>query len=408
MKLSVYSLIMFLNSYLTGIVTPVLTLALMDKGASISNISIILGLYALTVILLELPSGMMADIFGRKKVFVLSLLVFTISFSLLLISKGFIVLCIVMILYGLGRALASGSFDALFIDYYIDTFGKDKLNNITTRLSVLEALGLSAGALSGGFYPEVSSKYLSSSLGLYDLNILVRIVLTLALLIISAVFIVDTVNRDNENPLSIKDHIKISSDFVFKNSTLLYIFISVFSTGFFLSALETYWQPHFITFLPDESSSSRLLGLMAFLYLGAAMAGSILSNKTIKKNKFNLRKMYLLMRACIAFLLILTALQTNIPSFIALYASIYLVFGMATIPEGVILNSETPNKIRASVLSVNSFTMQMGGLFGSFLYTILINYISIPAIWMLAAFMILITLAIIGRKFIRTEKRDTP
>ncbi len=401
LKLTIYSIIMFLNSYLTGVLTPVLSLALIDKGASLSNLSIILGLYALSVILLELPSGIMADVFGRKKTFILSLAAFTVSFLLFLISKGLISLCIVMMLYGLGRALGSGSFDALFIDYYIDNFGKDKLHNITTRLSVLEALGLSTGALSGGALPEISIKLLPA-IGTYDLNIIVRIVLTIAVIIISVLFISEKKQQDVKEHISIKKHVKNSWDFVFKNITILCIFLSVFSTGFFLSALETYWQPHFITLLPDESST-RLLGLMAFLYLGAAMLGSIISNKTIKKYKFNLRKMYLIMRGSIALLLILTALQTNVPVFIAFYASIYLMFGMASIPEGVILNSETPNEIRASVLSVNSFTMQIGGLSGSLLYSILIRFISIPSIWIIAASIILITIAIIAKKFIQAE-----
>lgn len=405
MKIKIYSLIMFLNSYLAGLLTPILSLTLIDKGASLSNLSVILGIYALSVILLELPTGIMADVFGRKKTFILSLIIFTLSFSLLLIGRGFIILCIVMMLYGLAKALASGSFDALFIDYYIDNFGKDKLHNITTRLSVLEALGLSAGALSGGFFPELSVK-LFPSIGTYDLNIFVRIILTIAVIFLSVLFISDmsdAVKIEKKQRISIKQHIKNSSAFVFKNTTVSCIFISVFSTGFFLSALETYWQPHFITFLPD-GNSIRLLGLMAFLYLGAAMAGSIISNNTIKKYKFNLRKMYLVMRGFIALLLILTALQTNIPLFIAFYASIYLMFGIATIPEGVILNSETPNEIRASVLSVKSFTMQIGGLSGSFLYSILIKFISIPAIWMLAALIILLTVAIIAKKFIEIEE----
>ncbi len=405
MKIKIYSLIMFLNSYLAGLLTPILSLTLIDKGASLSNLSVILGIYALSVILLELPTGIMADVFGRKKTFILSLIIFTLSFSLLLIGRGFIILCIVMMLYGLAKALASGSFDALFIDYYIDNFGKDKLHNITTRLSVLEALGLSAGALSGGFFPELSVK-LFPSIGTYDLNIFVRIILTIAVIFLSVLFISDisdAVKIEKKQRISIKQHIKNSSAFVFKNTTVSCIFISVFSTGFFLSALETYWQPHFITFLPD-GNSIRLLGLMAFLYLGAAMAGSIISNNTIKKYKFNLRKMYLVMRGFIALLLILTALQTNIPLFIAFYASIYLMFGIATIPEGVILNSETPNEIRASVLSVKSFTMQIGGLSGSFLYSILIKFISIPAIWMLAALIILLTVAIIAKKFIEVEE----
>ena len=402
MKLQIYSLIMFLNSYLTGLLTPVLSLALIEKGASLSNLSIILGIYALSVILLELPSGIMADVFGRKKTYLLSLVSFTLSFSLLLTSRGFIVLCVVMTLYGFGRALGSGSFDALFIDYYIDNYGKDKLHNITTRLSVLEALGLSAGALSGGFFPEISLE-LFPAIGIYDLNIIIRIILTALVIVLSVLFISENVRHDNKELVSIKQHIKNSSNFVFKNVTILCIFLSVFSTGFFLSALETYWQPHFITFLPDESST-RLLGLMAFLYLGAAVLGSILSNKTIKKYKFNLRKMYLLMRAAIAFLLILTALQTNIPVFIAFYASIYLVFGMANIHEGVILNHETPNEIRASVLSVKSFTLQIGGLSGSLLYSILIRFMSIPVIWMVAAFIVLFSTALTARKLIKAEE----
>lgn len=404
MKIQIYSLIMFLTSYLTGLLAPILTLALIDKGASLNNLSIILGLYALSVILLELPSGMMADIYGRKKTFVLSLIVFTISFSLLLLGRGFIVLCIVMMFYGLARALASGSFDALFIDYYIDNYGKDKLHNITTRLSILEAMGLSAGALSGGFFPELS--LIIPSIGTYDLNIIIRIVLTLAVAILSVVFIEEKANTEKKQRVSIKQHVNNSSAFVFKNNTVLCIFLSVFSTGFFLSALETYWQPHFITFFPDESSTI-FLGLMAFLYLGAAMIGSIISNNSIKKYKLNLRKMYLIMRALIALLLILTALQTNIPIFIAFYASIYLVFGMAIVPEGVILNWETPSEIRASVLSVKSFTMQVGGLTGSFLYSILIRFISIPSIWMLVAVVVLITVAIIARNFTKAESIKT-
>lgn len=402
MKLQIYSLIMFLNSYLTGLLTPVLSLALIEKGASLSNLSIILGLYALSVILLELPSGIMADVFGRKKTYLLSLVSFALSFSLLFAGRGFFVLCIVMVLYGLGRALGSGSFDALFIDYYIDNYGKQKLHNITTRLSVLEALGLSSGALSGGFFPEISHKLLPS-IGTYDLNILVRIILTFVVILLAVFSISENVHKDNKELISIKQHIKNSSSFIFKNATINCIFLSVFSTGFFLSALETYWQPHFITLLTDDSST-RLLGLMAFLYLGAAMLGSILSNKTIRKYKFNLRKMYLLMRGAIAILLILTALQTNVPMFIAFYSSIYLVFGVANIPEGVILNHETPNEIRASVLSVKSLTMQIGGLSGSLLYSILIRFMSIPAIWIIAALLVLLTISLMARKLIRAEE----
>jgi len=398
MKIKVYSLILFLNSYLSGLLVPVLSLLLLDKGASLSNLSIILGLYAFTVIILELPTGIIADVFGRKKSFCLSVIVSILSLITLLFGRGIIFLCFGMILYGFSRALASGSFDAMFIDYYIDNYGKDKLHNITTRLSVLEALGMSAGALSGGFFPEISNTYFLF-LGTYDLNLIVRIVLAVTVAILSFAFIQETGNYEKEERITLKQHIKNSSIIVTKSSTVICIFISVFSTGFFLSSLETYWQPHFITLLPGNDSMG-LLGLMAFLYFAAATLGSIGSNKIFKEYKFDPPKMYVILRTMLAISLIFTALQTNVPVFIALYSSIYLLFGMASIPEGVILNSEIPNEIRASVLSVNSLIMQIGGLTGSLLYSILINYISIPKIWMIAASVVLVTVAIIAKKLL--------
>lgn len=398
MKIKVYSLILFLNSYLSGLLVPVLSLLLLDKGASLSNLSIILGLYAFTVIILELPTGIIADVFGRKKSFCLSVIVSILSLITLLFGRGIIFLCFGMMLYGFSRALASGSFDAMFIDYYIDNYGKDKLHNITTRLSVLEALGMSAGALSGGFFPEISNTYFLF-LGTYDLNLIVRIVLAVTVAILSFAFIQETGNYEKEERITLKQHIKNSSIIVNKSSTVICIFISVFSTGFFLSSLETYWQPHFITLLPGNDSMG-LLGLMAFLYFAAATLGSIGSNKIFKEYKFDPKKMYVILRTMLAISLIFTALQTNVPVFIALYSSIYLLFGMASIPEGVILNSEIPNEIRASVLSVNSLIMQIGGLTGSLLYSILINYISIPKIWMIAASVVLVTVAIIAKKLL--------
>jgi predicted MFS family arabinose efflux permease len=79
---------------------------------------------------------------------------------------------------------------------------------------------------------------------------------------------------------------------------------------------------------------------------------------------------------------------------------------MANVPENVILNSEIPSKIRASALSVNSLILQLGGLTGSLINSFIINYISIPALWMIAAGVILITVLIISKHFIFSRNRE--
>lgn len=398
MKLKIYSVLYFLNFYLSGLLIPVLSLLLIEKGATLSNLSIILGLYAFTVVLLELPTGIMADLFGRKKTFCLSLVISTIGFIIILFGKGFAFMCLGIMFYGISKALASGSFDALFIDYYIEHNGKDHLHNITSRLSVLEALGLSAGAVSGGFFPKIAAQYFPA-LGVYDLNLILRIVLSLIVSVMAMIYIEEAKKPENKERISIKQHVKNSSSLVMKNTTVICIFISVFATGFFLSSLETYWQPHFISLLPGDNMMG-LLGVMAFLYLAAATLGSIVSNKLIKKYKLNSKKMYLFLRLLMSVFLFTTSLQTKVYPFIGFYSIIYLMFGMATVPEGAILNGEVPSEIRASVLSVYSFIFQIGGLTGSLLYSIIINYVSIPSIWAIAACIIFVTVLITAKRFL--------
>ncbi len=398
MRVRLYSFILLLNSYITGLLVPVLSLLLIDKGATLSRLSILIGIYSFSVIVLELPTGIMADIIGRKKTFCLSLIVSLIFSAVVLLGNGLVILYIGMLIYGLNRAISSGSFEALFIDSYINEFGKDRLHVVTTRINVIDALGLSAGALTGGYLPEISGKYFSST-GMYDLNLIVRIILTFIVLIFAMVFIKETVASENKKQVSLLEHIK-SSNIVIKNKNIICIFISVFSTGFLFSSLETYWQPHFISLMPDNSAMF-LLGVMAFMYFAAAMAGNIIYGRIFSKH--NTKKMYLLLRSILAAVLIITALQTNMVLFMVFYTLIYLFFGMANIPEGVILNRETPNEFRASVLSLNSLILQIGVLFGSFINSIIINYSTIPGLWFMASGVIITTILIIYKKLMPAQ-----
>lgn len=404
MRIKMYSFIYFLNAYISGLIVPVLSLLLLEKGATLSSISVIIGIFSFTVIVFELPTGIMADIIGRKKTFVLSLVLSLIFSIVFLLGHGLIMLCIGIFIYGLNRAVSSGSFEALFIDSYINEFGKDRLHAVTTRLNVLDALGLSAGALTGGALPEISKKYFILT-GAYDLNLIVRLTLTVLIALLAVMFIKEAGANEVKERITLKQHIKNSSNVVIKSKNIICIFISVFSTGFFFSSLETYWQPHFISLMPDDSTMV-MLGVMAFLYLGAAMAGNIVSSKLL--SKYNPNKAYLVLRIFLVVTLIITALQTNMIAFIIFYSLIYLVFGMANIPESVILNSEIPNEARASILSVNSLILQIGMLVGSFVNSLIIDYSTIPILWFIAAGVIMVSILTIYKKLTFEHSKNEP
>lgn len=406
MRVGLYSFIILLNSLSQGILVPVFSLMLIEKGATLSELSILIGIYSFTVIVLELPTGIMADLIGRKKTFCLSLLVAMVFSVIFLFSRSMVTLVIGMLFYGINRAISSGSFEALFIDSYIDEYGKDRLHEVSTRINVCDALGLSAGSLLGGYLPKLSEFHFSS-LGTYDLSLIVRFLVTLVCLTLALTFIKETIGKESRKQVTLAGHVKSSAALVVGNKSILAIFISVFATGFLFSSIETFWQPHFIDLMPDDSYLF-LLGVMAFIYFAAAMAGSILYSRIFSKR--NTKRMYLLLRCSLAAILILAASQTNMFTFMVFYSLIYLFFGLATIPESVLLNNEIPNEVRASILSLNSLIIQMGALFGSFLNSVIIHRSTIPSLWYIAAAVMLITVLIVylmnrnkGQEELQTE-----
>ncbi len=217
------------------------------------------------------------------------------------------------------------------------------------------------------------------------------------------VYIKETVSYENKKQVTLIGHIKSSSNIVIENKNIICIFISVFSTGFLFSSLETYWQPHFISLMPDNSTMF-LLGIVAFMYFAAAMAGNILYSRIFSKH--DTKKIYLLLRSILAVALIITALQTNMILFITFYTLIYLIFGMANIPESVILNGEIPNESRASVLSLNSLISQVGMLSGSFINSAIINHTTISGLWLIAACVIIATIFIIHKKLMSPQTKS--
>lgn len=55
-----FSVIMLLSSFSTGLIVPILSLLLLDKGITLRQPAIIIGIYSLTTIVIELPSGVFA------------------------------------------------------------------------------------------------------------------------------------------------------------------------------------------------------------------------------------------------------------------------------------------------------------------------------------------------------------
>lgn len=131
---------------------PFLLLCFRSKGLSFTQIGLLVSVREIVVNLFEVPSGVLADIYGRRRAMIFSFSAYVLSFALLGHGKGFGSLAVAMACFGLGDAFRTGTHKAMIMSW-LDAQGrldeKTKIYGLTrswsrlgSALSALVAAGL--------------------------------------------------------------------------------------------------------------------------------------------------------------------------------------------------------------------------------------------------------------------------
>ena len=96
---------------------PFLILAFLDKGFSFAAIGILISFRAICVNLLEIPSGAIADIWGKRKAMIFSMVSYIASFVLFAAAKTYIMFFPAMLLFSLGEAFRTGTHKAMIFNW---------------------------------------------------------------------------------------------------------------------------------------------------------------------------------------------------------------------------------------------------------------------------------------------------
>lgn len=104
-------------------------LFLLEKGLSYTEIGILYAVREIFVQVFEIPSGIIADTFGRKKSLLGSFVAYIISFLVFYWSNNFLLFLIAFIFYGLGDAFRSGIHKGMIMDYLkLNHWEEQKIN----------------------------------------------------------------------------------------------------------------------------------------------------------------------------------------------------------------------------------------------------------------------------------------
>lgn len=415
-----YSVIVFLSWLGIALPLPLSVLLMQARGMGLLQIGIMMGVYSLTIVLLELPTGGLADAVGRQRVGLISYFVQLLAGFVFLLAFSFPVFLLASILNGIARALSSGTLDAWFVDSLLQADPEIELQPYLARVGTLTFMALGIGTILGSLIPGWFAWLPPEGAGVLtpmSIPVLIALFPRLALIIIVHFFVREA--RASVQPLNWKSgfaqvpaNIRQAISFSSQSPIIRLLIAGGIIAGFVLAGLETFWQPHFAAVLEDAGSKHYLFGVIMGGNFIVGMIGNQLATWLVRcfKGRHGLvSAVFQLLRG--AFLILLAIQTAALPAMLYFWL-VYLNMGIINSPVETIYNSQIPAERRSAMLSVGSLVSYLGSIAGSVMLGYIAESSSIMVAWaicgaglILAAFLYLKTDMLLGeRGFIDDRK----
>jgi len=397
-----YYAAVFLRWFAIALPLALMVLLMQARGMSLLQIGMIMGLHAAVIVVLEIPTGGLADAIGRKPTALLSQAVTLASTVAFLFAFSFTFFALAAVLLGTGRALASGALDAWFVDALLE---RDPATDLQAPLAHAESLtiaGLALGTLAGSAIPAVWGAGLPADgaavLTPLALPFLASFAVQLVGFVVVALFIREDrsgtaqgaaggVTAAAPTGLAAVGPIVTSALRAARDDRIVtLVMISTAATGLSVAALETFWQPRFDTLLTTGA------GPASPLTFGALMAGAftvgVVGNLASIPLARRLSRRYALVAAAGQLLggtaLVVLAWRSGLPAAVGLFWLAYFANALTGSPIATILNEQVPSERRSSTLSVVSLAGYLGAFAGSAGFGALAQHAGIPVVWTVA------------------------
>lgn len=387
-----------LHWMIVGLMIPVLTLLLQSHGLDLAKIGIIMAVWIGTTAILEIPLGSIADQFGRRAIYLMSLLMNIVGCALLYFAYNFEWLLIASMVLGASRAVYSGTLDAWFYERFQQLTTNGNYHTELAKVNIVVTLGLAIGCLIGGWLPAYSSNHDSSGISnivahaIFDLNILVIMAGNL-LLIALTLLLIDEVHIRSTTGLSFKSALRTSVRAIAisrQHPILLPLLINCLLMGMTLSVVEHFWQPYLASLLNVQQYTLSVFGVISALYFLMAASSSGLSIYLLKLFEGSHRMLLLSTRLMASVMLMILAMSNDLISFSLSYLAFFFLFTAGNNSETVLLNQHTKSDMRSTMLSIHSFIITIGGMSSSLLFGYISQQFSISISWLICGSLLML------------------
>jgi len=145
---------------------PYLIIYLTISGLTLFQVGLLIAIREIIIYLFEIPSGVIADMYGKKIELIMCFVFYILSFLLFFLASSFWFFALAMMLFGLGDAFRSGTHKAMimsFIDHNNIQATKTKVYGQTRAMSLIGSMVMSIVAIVFVIYlPEIKYLFLVS------------------------------------------------------------------------------------------------------------------------------------------------------------------------------------------------------------------------------------------------------
>jgi MFS family permease len=338
-----------------GIVLPFLVIIPHARGLSLSAIGVVFAVHSAVAVALEVPSGALADLVGRRRVLLAGAALSTASLLAFVPATGIAAFCGAIALLAAGRALISGSLEA----WYVDTLRLlDPVAPLARGLSAgtaAEGLAMAFGALVGGAIVAVSG---------YSAVLLAGAAAALLYLGAVAVLVREPSSSRPQRPESVRHRVREVLATARREAagsvTVQVVFLTAVAFGVSMSAVELLWQPRLATLVGTDGKhgvgfGALVAGSMLAVALGAALSPML-------NRRLGLTRGYVLAMVVAALFIAALGAPTSPLGFAVVYLCAYLGFGVADPMHYELLNDAVGATARATLISAESLATQGGAL----------------------------------------------
>ena len=346
----------------------VLVLHMLDRGLSLTLVGAAIAIRSLIVVLLEVPSGALADTIGRKRTSLLSQSLTLTSYLALLFlgapggeASLYLLFGLYVVAQGVGSAAHSGALDAWYVDSRKRADPTTSIARALARVDVVigssSAVAVTVGAALAGV---IGTAELPWPFGGYGAAIAAGIVLRFATFALTAALVSEPRAPAMEASTvgvaqTLRDALRLSRDPALRVS-----FAIACTAGFALIVTETLWQPAAKTLLGFTAGTSNVLMWLALGYGASLALGPVVMMLLVDRFE---RHLAILAggSTVVAALGIIWLGNAATPVGVGVALAVaYMAIAAHGSPFEGIYNERVPDKLRSVMLSVLSLSHFLG------------------------------------------------